>query len=103
MSATDDPESDPKSFDTFELATAVLLGLAALGAALASLQSGPWGGRQLDAFSAANTLAPTAKQYKKDRTMGLPTGYYVEDPEGEDESAVAQEPNGLKTARAIGR
>jgi hypothetical protein len=36
---------DEKAFDRFELAPALLLGLTALGAALASLQSGRWGGR----------------------------------------------------------
>ena len=56
-----------KAFDPFELYTAVLLGLAAIGAALAGLQGGQWGGKQLEAFSAANTLTTkAATQYNED-------------------------------------
>lgn len=59
-----------KPFDVFELATAILLGLAAVGASLASLQAGQWGGRQLDAFSESNTLATkAATQYNEDTVM----------------------------------
>lgn len=68
--STETPESDNKPFDPFELATAILLGLAAVGAALASLQAGQWGGRQLDAFSASNALTTkAAKQYNEDTVM----------------------------------
>ena len=55
------PEEEPKT-DTFEVMTAFLLGLAAIGAALASLQSGQWGGRQLEAFSQSNTLTTIASR-----------------------------------------
>ena len=55
------PEEEPKT-DTFEVMTAFLLGLAAIGAALASLQSGQWGGRQLEAFSQSNTLTTLASR-----------------------------------------
>ncbi len=69
MSSTD-PQNDDKPFDLFELATAILLGLAAVGAALASLQSGQWGGKQLDAFSSSNSLTTkAAKQYNEDTVM----------------------------------
>ncbi len=69
MSSTD-PQNDDKPFDLFELATAILLGLAAVGAALASLQSGQWGGKQLDAFSTSNALTTkAAKQYNEDTVM----------------------------------
>jgi len=62
-----DKEEDSKPFDKFELLTAILLGLAAIGAALAALQSGQWGGKQLEAFSAANTLTTkAATQYTED-------------------------------------
>mgnify|MGYP003382229163 CR=1 FL=1 len=52
---------EPKT-DMFEVMTALLLGLAAIGAALASLQSGQWGGRQLEAFSQSNTMTTLASR-----------------------------------------
>jgi hypothetical protein len=62
-----DKEEDSKPFDKFELLTAILLGLAAIGAALAAQQGGQWGGKQLEAFSAANTLTTkAATQYTED-------------------------------------
>jgi hypothetical protein len=62
-----DKAEDSKPFDKFELVTAILLGLAAIGAAVAGQQSGQWGGRQLEAFSAANTLTTkAATQYNED-------------------------------------
>jgi hypothetical protein len=62
-----DKEADSKHFDKFELLTAILLGLAAIGAALAAQQGGQWGGKQLEAFSAANTLTTkAATQYTED-------------------------------------
>jgi hypothetical protein len=66
MGMMDKPE-DSKPFDKFELLTAILLGLAAIGAALAAQQGGQWGGKQLEAFSAANTLTTkAATQYTED-------------------------------------
>lgn len=63
------PEQDDK-FDKFELVTAILLGLTAIGAALAGLQAGQWGGKQLEAFSAANTLTTkAATQYTEDTVL----------------------------------
>lgn len=63
-------EDDKKPFDKFELVTAVLLGLTAIGAALAGQQSGQWGGKQLEAFSAANTLTTkAATQYTEDTVL----------------------------------
>ncbi len=53
-------DGDDKKADRFELMTALLLGFAALGAALASLQGGQWGGRQLEAFSESNTMTTVA-------------------------------------------
>jgi hypothetical protein len=67
MSTEDD---DKKPFDKFELATAILLGLTALGAALAGQQGGQWGGKQLEAFSAANSLTTkAATQYTEDTVL----------------------------------
>jgi len=48
----------------------VLLGLAAIGAALANQQAGQWGGKQLDAFSSSNALTTkAAKQYNEDTVL----------------------------------
>jgi hypothetical protein len=56
-----------KAFDLFELLTAILLGLGAIGAAVAGMQGGQWGGKQLEAFSEANTLTTkAATQYNED-------------------------------------
>ncbi len=72
--STQESESS-KPFDLFELATAVLLGLTAVGAALASLQSGQWGGKQLDAFSSSNALTTkAANQYNED-TVAINADY----------------------------
>ena len=63
-------ENESKPYDKFELATAVLLGLAAIGAALANQQAGQWGGKQLDAFSSSNALTTkAAKQYNEDTVL----------------------------------
>ena len=70
-----DQNPDHQPFDLFELVTAILLGLAAVGAALASLQSGQWGGKQLDAFSSSNALTTkAANQYNED-TVGINADY----------------------------
>lgn len=53
-------DDNEKAFDWFELATAILLGLAAVGAAWASFQNGQWGGRQAEAFSEAATMTTKA-------------------------------------------
>jgi hypothetical protein len=64
---TDEPG---RPFDVFELLTAILLGLAAIGASVASLQGGQWGGKQLEAFAEANTLTTkAAKQYNEDTVL----------------------------------
>ncbi|HEX6861881.1 MAG TPA: hypothetical protein VF414_03640 [Thermoanaerobaculia bacterium] len=63
-------QDDKKPFDKFELVTAVLLGLTAIGAALAGQQGGQWGGKQLEAFSSANTLTTkAATQYTEDTVL----------------------------------
>lgn len=72
MSSEDD---DKKPFDTFELMTAILLGLTGIGAALAGLQGGQWGGKQLEAFAAANSLTTkAATQYTED-TVAINADY----------------------------
>jgi hypothetical protein len=58
-----DTENTPEvsqAFDPFELLTAILLGLAAVGAALAGLQGGQWGGKQLEAFAESNKMTTKA-------------------------------------------
>ena len=63
-------QEDNKPFDKFELVTAILLGLTAIGAAIAGQQGGQWGGRQLEAFSAANSLTTkAATQYTEDTVL----------------------------------
>lgn len=62
-----DPE---EKVDRFELFTTILLGMAAVAAAVAGQQAGQWGGRQLDAFSEANTLTTKAStQYNEDTVL----------------------------------
>ena len=66
---------DNQPFDKFELITAILLGLTGIGAALAGLQGGQWGGKQLEAFAAANTLTTkAATQYTED-TVAINADY----------------------------
>lgn len=68
-------EETNQPFDKFELITAILLGLAGIGAALAGLQGGQWGGKQLEAFAAANALTTkAATQYTED-TVAINADY----------------------------
>ncbi|HNW91473.1 MAG TPA: hypothetical protein PKM88_01010 [bacterium] len=63
-------ETPDRKFDLFELCTAILLGLTAIGAAICGQQAGQWGGKQLDAFGEANTLATkAAAQYNEDMVL----------------------------------
>lgn len=48
-------KDDDKGFDLFEVLAACLLGLGAVGAALAGYQDGLWGGNMTDAYSSAAT------------------------------------------------
>ncbi len=58
MSETIDEKSEP--FDKFELFAAILLGLAAIGAALAGYQSNLWGGKSTEAYGEAATRSTKA-------------------------------------------
>ncbi|MCX6552455.1 MAG: hypothetical protein NTY02_15865 [Acidobacteria bacterium] len=59
-------DDEKKPFDVFELCVAVLLGLSAIGAALAGVQNGQWGGKMLENFSVANTTTTrAAKEYNE--------------------------------------
>src|SRR5882757_9267032 len=56
----DSEEKTGAPFDRFELAVAILLGLAAIGAAWSSYQSSLWGGKGLEAFGEAATMSTKA-------------------------------------------
>jgi hypothetical protein len=64
-------------FDRFELIVAILLGLAAIGAAWASLQSGGWGGKQLQAFAEANAITTNAAKSYSEAVSDLNSDYMV--------------------------
>lgn len=66
-----------KPFELFELVTAVLLGLAAIGAALAGLQSGQWGGRQMEAFAQANSITTHASKSYSEAVSDMNSDYAV--------------------------
>ena len=58
MSEKPDEQAEP--FDKFELFAAILLGLAAIGAALAGYQSNLWGGKSTEAYGEAATRSTKA-------------------------------------------
>lgn len=49
-----------QGFDKFELFTAILLGLAAIGTAIAGYQSSLWGGKSVEAYGESSTIATKA-------------------------------------------
>ncbi|MCC7540833.1 MAG: hypothetical protein IT379_31740 [Deltaproteobacteria bacterium] len=49
-----------KSFDIFELITAILLGLGAVGGAFAGYQADLWGGQSVEAYGEAGTMSTRA-------------------------------------------
>jgi hypothetical protein len=57
---SDSNEARSVSFDRFELAVAVLLGLAAIGAAWSSHQSSLWGGKSIETFAEAASIGTKA-------------------------------------------
>ena len=65
------------SNDRFEMATAFLLGFAALGAAIASLQAGQWGGKQLEAFSESNTMTTLAARDYNEAVSSMNADYAI--------------------------
>ena len=62
MSEINADSTAEKPFELFELVIATLLGLAAIGAALAGIQSGQWGGKQMEAFAQANSITTNASK-----------------------------------------
>ncbi len=55
-----DQQTSEKSFDLFELCAAVLLGLGAIGAALAGHQSGLWGGQSVEGYGESAAMTTRA-------------------------------------------
>jgi hypothetical protein len=53
-------DNGEKEFDRFELLAAVLLGLGAIGAAIAAFQGGLWDGKMIESFGDAQTTATKA-------------------------------------------
>lgn len=75
-----DENSSPvveKPFELFELVVATLLGLAAIGAALAGIQSGQWGGKQLEAFAEANSITTKASKSYSEAVSDMNSAYSV--------------------------
>ena len=66
-----------KPFEMFELVVACLLGLAAIGAALAGIQSGQWGGKQLEAFAEANSITTKASKSYSEAVSDMNSDYAV--------------------------
>lgn len=56
----DNNEEKAKPFDKFELAAAILLGLGAVGASVASYQEGLWGGQSVEAYGEAAAMTTKA-------------------------------------------
>jgi len=53
-------DNEEKGFDKFELLAAILLGLGAIGAAIAAFQGGLWDGKMIESFGDAQTTATKA-------------------------------------------
>jgi hypothetical protein len=77
MSEVTTSEEAHKPFDVFELIVAILLGLAAIGAAVASLQSGQWGGKQLESFAEANAITTDAARSYSEAVSDMNSDYMV--------------------------
>lgn len=71
------PEEARKPFDLLELIVAILLGLAAIGAAIASLQAGQWGGKQLESFAEANAVTTDASRSYSEAVSDMNSDYMV--------------------------
>ncbi|MCC6271448.1 MAG: hypothetical protein IT190_09230, partial [Microbacteriaceae bacterium] len=53
-------DEQEKSFDIFELFTAILLGIGAVGGAFAGYQADLWGGQSVEAYGEAATMSTRA-------------------------------------------
>jgi hypothetical protein len=59
-------EDSGKPFDPFELTAAVLLGIGAIGASLASFQEGLWGGQSVEGYGEAAAMTTKASSTYND-------------------------------------
>lgn len=75
--AEENATSADQPFEKFELVIAILLGLAAIGAALAGIQSGQWGGKQLEAFAEANSITTKASKSYSEAVSDMNSDYAV--------------------------
>ncbi len=75
--STSTTATEEKPFELFELVIACLLGLAAIGAALAGIQSGQWGGKQLEAFAEANSITTKASKSYSEAVSDMNSDYAV--------------------------
>lgn len=75
--ADENTNTADQPFELFELIIAVLLGLAAVGAALAGIQSGQWGGKQLEAFAEANSITTKASKSYSEAVSDMNSDYAV--------------------------
>jgi len=66
-----------KSFELFELVTATVLGLAAIGVAVAGVQGGQWNGRQSQAFAEANTITTQASKSYSEGVSDMNSDYAI--------------------------
>lgn len=66
-----DMTKEESGFDKFELFTAILLGLAAIGTAMAGYQSSLWGGKSTEAYGEASTIATKAAAERSRAVTGM--------------------------------
>jgi hypothetical protein len=62
-------DNEGKGFDTFELLGAILLGLGAIGAALAAFQGGLWDGKMIEYYGEASTISTKASTAYNEATV----------------------------------
>lgn len=78
MADGNDNNNSTKPFDLFELLTAILLGFAAIGAALAGHQNNLWGGAQSEYYSEAATLTTKAANLYSESIAEVNLDYSVD-------------------------
>jgi hypothetical protein len=68
-------DDEKRPFDVFELCVAILLGLSAVGAAVAGVQNGQWGGKMLESFADANNLTTRASKEYNEAVSNINSDY----------------------------
>lgn len=77
--ADQNPVPEPESpFDPFELVASIVLGIGAVGAALASYQSSQWGGKMSEAYGQAAVLTTKASTQYNERVADISHDYHVD-------------------------